>query len=105
MDPDEVKSNLAWRISTDEMIAVELKSSHKMMEMYIWESGSLTPSKWDTYLIRIIGGKGYAKESCKALIGQAFSGGIHRIFAECDPSKSRLLETAGVIWDLNGRLT
>ena len=31
MDPDEVKSNLAWRISTDEMIAVELKSSHKMI--------------------------------------------------------------------------
>ena len=29
MDPDEVKSNLAWRISTDEMIAVELKSNHK----------------------------------------------------------------------------
>ena len=31
-------------------------------------------------------GKGYAKESCKALIEQAFSGAIHRIFAECDLS-------------------
>ena len=27
----EVEENLAWRISTDEMIAVELKESHKMI--------------------------------------------------------------------------
>ena len=28
---DETTENLVWRISTDEMIAVELKSSHKMI--------------------------------------------------------------------------
>ena len=28
---EEAKENLAWRISTDEMIAVELKNSHKMI--------------------------------------------------------------------------
>ena len=28
---DEAKENLKWRISTDEMIAVELKKSHKMI--------------------------------------------------------------------------
>ena len=28
---DEAKENLEWRIGTDEMIAVELKSSHKMI--------------------------------------------------------------------------
>lgn len=29
--------------------------------------------------------KGYAAESCRALTGQAFSKGVHRIYAECDP--------------------
>ena len=28
---NEVKENLEWRIGTDEMIAVELKNSHKMI--------------------------------------------------------------------------
>lgn len=31
MNIDEVKHNLEWRISTDEMIAVELKSNHRMI--------------------------------------------------------------------------
>ena len=31
MSINEVKENLDWRISTDEMIAVELKSNHKMI--------------------------------------------------------------------------
>ena len=30
-------------------------------------------------------GKGDAKESCAAVIESAFSKGIHRIYAECDP--------------------
>ena len=28
---DEAKENLEWRIGTDEMIAIELKGSHKMI--------------------------------------------------------------------------
>ena len=31
MNIDEVRHHLEWRIPTDEMIAVELKSSHKMI--------------------------------------------------------------------------
>lgn len=44
--------------------------------------------------------QGYAKESCDALIKKAFSEGIHRIFAECDPCNScswRLLESLGFV--------
>ena len=40
-------------------------------------------------------GNGYAAESCKALIKQAFSNGVHRIYAECDPNNKnswKLLE-------------
>ena len=43
-------------------------------------------------------GCGYAAESCKALIEQAFYNGIHRIYAECDPNNKsswKLLETLG----------
>lgn len=43
-------------------------------------------------------GNGYAAEGCKALIQQAFSNGIHRIYAECDPeniSSWKLLEALG----------
>ena len=34
-------------------------------------------------------GCGYAAESCTVLIQQAFSRGIHRIYAECDPNNER----------------
>ena len=85
MNIEEVKGNLDWRISTDEMIAVELKKTHKMI-------GNVYLGKRDfnTLEIGYVFNKnywrnGYAKESCKALIDNAFSEGIHRIFAECDP--------------------
>lgn len=98
MNIEETKSNLAWRISTEEMVAVELKSNHKMI-------GNVYMGKRDFESLEIgyvfhedYWGKGYAKESCMALISLAFSEEIHRIFAECDPQNSaswRLLETLG----------
>ena len=39
-----------------------------------------------------------AAETCKALIQQAFSNGVHRIYAECDPNNKnswKLLEALG----------
>jgi RimJ/RimL family protein N-acetyltransferase len=92
---DETKENLEWRISTDEMIAVELKNSHKMI-------GNVYMGKRDFEALEIgyvfnqnYWGNGYAAESCKALIKQAFSNGVHRIYAECDPNNKnswKLLE-------------
>ena len=83
---DETKENLEWRIGTNEMIAVELKSIHKMI-------GNIYLGKRDFEALEIgyvfnrnYWGQGYAKESCKALIQQAFSNGVHRIYAECDPN-------------------
>lgn len=98
MTPEEAEQNLEWRISTEEMIAVELKSNHKMI-------GNVYLGKRDFESLEIgyvfnkkYWGKGYAKESCEKLIELAFSAGIHRIFAECDPQNAgswRLLETLG----------
>lgn len=98
MSIEEVKDELEWRISTDEMIAVELKNNHKMI-------GNVYLGKRDFNTLEIgyvfnksYWGNGYAKESCKAVIDNAFTEGVHRIFAECDPnnpSSWRLLEALG----------
>lgn len=98
MTMEEVKENLAWRISTDEMIAVELKSNHKMIgNVYLGKR------EFETLEIGFVfhkdyWGKGYARESCEELISLAFANGIHRVFAECDPENTaswKLLETLG----------
>ena len=98
MNIDKVESNLDWRISTDEMIAVELKASKKMI-------GNIYVGKRDFESLEIgyvfnknYWGNGYAKESCSAFIKDVFAKDIHRIFAECDPLNLRswkLLENLG----------
>lgn len=103
---DETRENLEWRISTDEMIAVELKDSHKMI-------GNIYMGKRDFEALEIgyvfnrnYWGNGYAAESCKILIRQAFSNGVHRIYAECDPDNKnswKLLEALGFLREAHFR--
>lgn len=105
MTIEEVKDNLTWRISTDEMIAVELKATKKMI-------GNVYLGKRDFETLEIgfvfnegYWGNGYAKESCKKMIELAFHNGIHRIYAECDPANQNsweLLERLG--FDREGHL-
>ena len=100
MDIKEVEDNLDWRISSDEMLAIVLKSNNKMI-------GNVYLGKRDFDTIEIgyvfnkqYWGKGYAKESCAELIKKLFSDGIHRIYAECDPNNMgswKLLESLGFI--------
>lgn len=98
MNMEEAAENLEWRISAEEMVAVELKSINKMI-------GNIYLAKRDYEAFEIgyvfnkqYWGNGYAAESCRALICKVFSEGAHRIFAECDPCNSaswRLLESLG----------
>lgn len=100
MDIAEVSEELDQRISSDEMIAVVLKATNKLI-------GNLYLGKRDFDSLEIgyvfnkqYWGQGYAKESCGALIKKAFSEGVHRIFAECDPCNTaswRLLESLGFV--------
>ena len=100
MDIKEVEDNLDWRISSDEMLAIVLKSNNKMI-------GNVYLGKRDFDTIEIgyvfnkqYWGKGYAKESCAKLIKKLFSDGIHRIYVECDPNNTgswKLLESLGFI--------
>ena len=95
---DETKENLEWRIGTDEMIAVELKDSHKMIGNVYMGKREFETLEIGYVFNRNYWGHGYATESCKALIQQAFSNGIHRVYAECDPcnkSSWKLLEALG----------
>lgn len=95
---DEAKENLEWRIGTDEMIAVELKSSHKMIGNVYLGKRDFDSLEMGYVFNRNYWGKGYAAESCEALIEQAFSNGVHRIYAECDPRNKnswKLLEALG----------
>lgn len=98
MSFDEAKENLEWRISTDEMIAIESKDSHKMIGNVYMGKREFEAVEMGYVLNRNFWGYGYAAESCRACIQQAFSNGIHRIYAECDPCNQRswkLLETLG----------
>lgn len=98
MTIDETKQNLEWRIGTDEMIAVELKNSRKMIGNVYMGKRDFEALEIGYVFNRNYWGNGYAAESCKALIEHAFSEGIHRIYAECDPdnkSSWKLLETLG----------
>ena len=92
---EEAKENLAWRISTDEMIAVELKHSHKMIGNVYLGKRDFEALEMGYVFNRNYWGHGYAAESCRALMQLAFSNGIHRIYAECDPDNEnswKLLE-------------
>ncbi len=98
MSLEETKDNLGWRIGTDEMIAVELKGSHKMIGNVYLGKRDFNSLEIGYVFNRKYWGNGYAKEACGALINRAFDSGVHRIFAECDPENAgswRLLEALG----------
>lgn len=98
MTMEEAKENLESRIASDEMIAVELKSTGKMI-------GNVYLGKCDCNSLELgyvfnedYWNMGYARESCEKLIENAFEHGIHRISAYCDPKNPNsweLLEKLG----------
>ena len=80
------------------MIAVELKSEHKMIGNIYLGKREHNSLEIGYVFNRKYWGKGYAKEDCEAVIKRSFEDGIHRIFAECDPentSSRGLLEALG----------
>lgn len=98
MDLVSVRENLNWRISTDEMIAVQLKSTGKLIGNVYLGKKDFNALEIGFVFNRHFWGQGYATESCKALISRSFAGGVHRIYAECDPNNVNswhLLEKLG----------
>lgn len=98
MTLSEAEENLEWRISTEEMIAVELKDSHKMIGNVYLGKREFESLEMGYVFNKAFWGKGYAGESCRTLMQLAFRCGTHMIFAECDPENAaswKLLESLG----------
>lgn len=98
MSIDETAEDLRFRMSSEEMIAVELKSNGKMIGNVYWGKRGFQAIEMGYVFNRQYWGHGYATESCTALIQKAFSEDTHRIYAECDPENTaswHLLERLG----------
>lgn len=98
MSREEAEKNLEWRISTDEMIAIELKDTHKVVGNVYLGKRDFNSLEIGYVLNKDYWHKGIAKEACVALIDDAFKSGVHRIYAECDPLNENswgLLEALG----------
>lgn len=85
MSLDEVRENLSWRIGAEEMIAVEDKATGKLLGNLYLAREEFETMELGYVFARAFWGKGYAKESCAALIDLCFQEGVHRIIAHCDP--------------------
>ena len=98
MDLNETKETLNGRISSDEMVAAALKSEGKLIGNIYLGKRDCNALELGYVFNRRYWGQGYAAESCAALIRKAFSEGVHRIYAECDPCNAaswKLLERLG----------
>lgn len=94
----ETQEELNRRISSEEMIAAELKDSGKLIGNIYLGNRDFQSLELGYVFNRAYWGKGLASEGCRALVQQAFSTGTHRVFAECDPNNKnswRLLEALG----------
>lgn len=94
----EAEEALQRRMGTGEMIAVELRDSRRLIGNVYMGKREFEAVEIGFVFNRGYWGRGYAAESCRALIQRAFSNGVHRIYAECDPRNEnswKLLEALG----------
>lgn len=87
----EAKKHLDWLVSTEEMIAVELKSNHKVIGNIYLGNRDFQSLEIGFVFNKLYWNQGYAKESCSSIIKHSFKNGIHRIYAQCDPKKYFIL--------------
>lgn len=94
----DAQKDLNYRITSDEFIAVELKDTHKLIGNVYLGKRDFNTLEIGYVFNKTYWNKGYALESCKALIEDAFNNNVHRIYAECDPVNQnswKLLERLG----------
>jgi len=98
MSESRCKEDLQWRTTCDEMIAMELKETGKVIGHVYMGNRDFESKELGYVLNKKFWHKGYAKEACLAVVEDAFKKGVHRVFAECDPLNEnswRLLEALG----------
>lgn len=97
---DETKKNLEWRISSDEIFAIELKTTGKMIGNVFLGKRECESLELGYVLNKKFWGNGYAFEACFSMCKNTFSNGTHSIEANCEPLNSaswKLLERLGFI--------
>lgn len=98
MTLEETRDELGKRMQSDEMVAIVLKSNRKMIgNLYLGQRENNT-LEIGFVLNKNYWKHGFAYESCLAVIQHAFSTGVDKIIAECDPENENswhLLEKLG----------
>jgi len=98
MNRQEAEQELAWRMTREEMIAVEHRQDGKLIGNLYLGQRDCENKELGYVFNRAYWHKGYAKEACLALMAESFAAGTHRIYAECDPQNPaswHLLEALG----------
>jgi RimJ/RimL family protein N-acetyltransferase len=92
------REHLAYRMNSGEFYAVELRESGKVIGNISFGKRNFEAREIGYIINADHQRKGFALEALRAVIAYAFSAGVHRIYAECDPKNERswrLLEKAG----------
>lgn len=92
------REHLAYRIHSDEFVAIQLKETGKIIGNVYFGNRDFESRELGYIVNKNYQRKGYAKEAITEVLKAAFAGGVHRVFAECDPRNEcswRLLENLG----------
>lgn len=94
------REHLKYRVESKEFFAVELKDSGKVIGNIYCGDRDFEAKEIGYIINENYRRRGYALEAVCAVIDHAFSNGVHRVFAQCDPENVcswKLLEKAGLM--------
>ena len=92
------KEHLAYRVHSDEFVAIELKETGKVIGNVYFGKRDFEAREIGYIVNKDYQRKGYAREAVAAVLKDAFAAGVHRVFAECAPKNEcswKLLENMG----------
>lgn len=92
------REHLKYRVGSDEFYAIELKESGKVIGNVYFGNRDFEAKEVGYIVNKNYQRRGIATEAIKAVMENAFSSGVHRIFAECNPKNDcswKLLESLG----------
>ena len=92
------REHLRYRLGSEEFFAMALKGTGKVIGNIYYGSRPFDAREVGYIVNKDYQRQGYALEALSAVMRHAFSHGVHRLYAECDPRNTcswRLLEKAG----------
>lgn len=92
------REHLRYRLGSEEFFAMARKDTGKVIGNLYYGSRPFDAREVGYIVNKDYQRRGYALEALSAVMRHAFSSGVHRLYAECDPRNTcswRLLEKAG----------